>query len=93
MVDVAVLVRRIVDVAAPFHELAISTYLIRSQIVENLLPAFHLVGIDMEHLGGTDAVEQNLAHYGMGKRCTFVDGSVFGRCRGSRSQCAIGFAP
>ena len=89
----AVFVLGVVDVAAPLHELAVTAYAIRCQFIEDFLPFLHFVGIGFQHFGSLDAVKQYFAHYGMGKRGSFIHRAVLRRGGRSCGECAVGLAP
>ena len=54
VVDVAVLVFGIIDVGAPFQQLAVTPHLVRNDIVQHMLPLPHFGLVHFQRLGRVD---------------------------------------
>ena len=93
MIDVAMLVLRVVDVLRPFHQLSVTSNLIRSQMLQRVLPLAALLGVLAECAVCLNSVEENLTDDGVGEGGSLIHGSVFGR--GGRCGCiySVGTMP
>lgn len=93
MVLVTMMLVGVVDVAAPFHQLAVSANLVGSEMVEDLLPFLHMIRVYAQDIGRRYGIEQNLPRYGMAIGCPFVDTAVLRRCAWGSGIGAVGFLP
>ena len=93
MIHVAMLVLRVVDVGRPLHELSVATYLVRSEMLQSVLPLAAFLCALAQHATCLNSIQEHFAYHGVSERCALVNRSVLGRCRRSSGVYAVGAMP
>ena len=65
MIDMPVLIERIVDIFRPFHQLSISSDLVRRHSLKNFLPTGTFLLINVQCPACFNGIKQNFTDYGM----------------------------
>ena len=93
VVDMAVVVVGVVDVAAPLEQLSVAAYLIGDNAVQHALPAGGFNAVYAQHFGRGYGFAQNFSSHGVGEGGALVDGAVLGRGARCGGIAAVGTVP
>ena len=93
VVHMAVMVVGVVDVAAPFLELAITSCFVGRECQEVAVPCGDVGSIYAEGVGGEAGFVKDFADDGVGEGCAFIDRTVFRRGAGGSGQRAVVLLP
>ncbi len=93
MVYMAMLILRIIDVAAPLHELSVAANAVRRQMAQHILPLSRFRLVHSQDVGGLHSVGEQFAHHGLAERHAIVDDAMLGRCAGCHGVVSVGLTP